>query len=329
MLSAAPALGAPRVVSAGFDRPTVVGRDLNLFVRAVDPGRPVSGMSVAFGKPAQIFALSACRPAGSDGRAPGGPFAPGAPVTLRAPHRFSRTGAQAVVARIDSGGCDAKGDTVYQPIIATPTQPGQPPVAPIIGLPVTVPGLLPEGPGLPGGVDLPGLPVLSARGEADLLAVAAARCRAASSPIRRDVRSLRAARRALLCSINSVRRRSGLRGLRANARLRRAATAHSNSMVGRRYFSHTAPGGGVMITRLRRVRYLPARRWLVGENLATGRSHAGTPLSLVRAWLRSPPHRANLLERSFREVGLGLAPGQPTASRTRGITCTANFGFRR
>jgi uncharacterized protein YkwD len=85
----------------------------------------------------------------------------------------------------------------------------------------------------------------------------------------------------------------------------------------------------VLVARLRRVRYLPARRWFVGENLASGRGRAGSPLSIVRAWLRSPPHRANLLERSFREVGLGLSPGQPSGSPNRGVTYTANFGFRR
>ena len=84
-------------------------------------------------------------------------------------------------------------------------------------------------------------------------------------------------------------------------------------MVGRRYFSHTAPGEVVMIPRVRRVRYL--RRWVVGENLATGRGRAGTPLSLVRAWFRSPAHRANLLERTFREVGLG---SRPASRRHRG-----------
>ena len=327
-LSAAPALGAPRIISAGFDRSTVVGRDLNLSVRAVDPGKPVSGMSVAFGKPAEVFALSACRPAGSNGRVPGGPFAPGAPVTLRAPHRFSRTGAQPVVARLDSGGCAPKGETVYQPVTATPTRPGQPPVAPIIGLPVILPELLPEGPGLPGGIELPGLPVLAGAGGSHLLATAAAGCRGARSLIRGNRRSLRAARKALACSVNAVRRREGLRDLRVNARLRRAATAHSSSMVRGRYFSHVAPGGVVLTTRLRRVHYLPARRWLVGENLASG-SRRSTPLAILGAWLRSPPHRANLLERSFRDVGLGLAPGQPRGSRTRGVTYTANFGFRR
>ena len=253
LLSAGSALGAPRVVSAGFDRATVVGRDLNLSVRAVDSGRPVNGMTVSFGNPAQVFALSACRPAGSDGRAPGGPFAPGAPVTLRAPHRFARAGVQQVVARVDTGGCDAGGESLYQPLTATLTRPGEPAVAPVIGPPVTKPALLPKLPGLPGEIELPGLPVLATVAEAKVAIAAAAQCPGAGTPIGSDAESLRAARAALLCSINVVRRRAGLRGLRANRRLRRAATAHSNSMVARRYFSHIAPSGAVLISRLRRV----------------------------------------------------------------------------
>jgi len=77
------------------------------------------------------------------------------------------------------------------------------------------------------------------------------------------------------------------------------------------------------------VRYLPARRWLVGENIGVGGGGQGTPFSILRAWLRSPPHRRNLLDGSFREVGLGIAAGRPRRSGRRGATYTADFGFRR
>lgn len=333
VLSAVPASAAPRVVSVKFDRPTIVGREARLALRAVDPAAPVSGISVAFSSPSELFALSACRPPGSDGAQPGGPFAAGAPVTLRVPHTFSRAGAQALVARVDSGGCTEKGGTVYQPVTATPTPPGRPLIPPVIGLPVTIPDLIPPAPGLPGGTSLPGLPGLpgltSATDNADVLGEAAASCRGARTPIRNSRRALRTGRRALLCVVNSFRRRSGLRPLRANRRLTRAAAAHSSSMVRSRYFAHTGPGGPVLVGRLRRVRYLPARRWLVGENLATSAGRAATPMSIVRAWIRSSPHLANLRQSTFREVGMGLAPGQPTRSPRRGVTLTADFGYRR
>ena len=113
-----------------------------------------------------------------------------------------------MVARVDSGGCDAQGESLFQPLSATPTLPGQPPVAPVLGLPVTLPELLPKGPGLPGGIDLPGLPIPIDSGDGPPGA-AAARCPGANTPVRRNVASMRAARRALLCSLNSVRRRGG------------------------------------------------------------------------------------------------------------------------
>ena len=332
-LSAAPASAAPRVVSVKFDRPTIVGKESRLALSAIDPAAPVSGISVAFSSPAELFALSACRPPGSDGAPPGGPFAAGAPVTLRVPHTFTRTGAQALVARVDSGGCTEKGGTVYQPVTVTPTPPGRPLIPPLIGLPVTLPGLLPPVPGLPGGISLPGLPGLpgltSAADEPDPLGTAAASCPGERTPVGNTRTARRNGRRALLCLMNSFRRRSGLRPLLANRRLTRAAAAHSRSMVRGRYFAHTGPGGPVLAGRLRRVRYLPARRWLIGENLATSAGRAATPVSILRAWIRSSPHRANLLESTFREVGLGLVPGQPRRSARRGLTLTADFGFRR
>ncbi len=312
-LTASPAHAAPRVIATTLERPAVTGVETALRVRAVDPNAPVSGMTVAFGP--EVFGLSACMPPGSDGRSPGGPFAPGAPVTLRVPHSYARTGPQPVVARVDSGGCGTNGGTVYQPLTVTPTKPGEQPIAPVIGVPVTVPPLLPTGPGLPGGIELPGIPILSA-----------ARCPTAHKRVRRSRRAIREARRGLLCVINSVRRRAGLRALRHNRRLLRAANAHASSMVRRRFFSHVAPGGVVLKARMRRVGYLPARRWRVGENLASaGRSTA--PVGIVRAWLRSPPHRAVLYEASFREVGLGLAADRPGGRG--GATYTANFGVRR
>ena len=325
-LGAPAAQAAPRVLAAGLDRPAVVGSDTGVHVRAVDPAAPVTGMTVASGS--ESFGLSACLSPGTDGRVPGGPFAAGAEVTLHAPLRFSRTGAQAVVARVDSGGCGVQGGTVYQPLTVTPTRRGEPPVAPTVGLPVTLQSLLPAGPGLPGQTELPGLPALPAASVfPGPLAVASATCPDAHRRVRRDLPARRRARRATLCVINVVRRRMGLRRLRENRRLLRAANGHSASMVRRRYFSHVAPGGVVLSARLRRVGYLPARRSRVGENLAAAVGRRAEPLSIVRAWLGSAPHRTVLLERSFRELGLGVVAGRPNGRR--GTTYTADFGFRR
>jgi hypothetical protein len=47
--------------------------------------------------------------------------------------------------------------------------------------------------------------------------------------------------------------------------------------------------------------------------------------------MRSAPHKANILEASYRDLGVGIAIGSPVAvsGGAAGATCTANFGVRR
>jgi uncharacterized protein YkwD len=132
-----------------------------------------------------------------------------------------------------------------------------------------------------------------------------------------------------VCLINAERRARGLSPLGANARLARAAHRHARDMVTRAYFSHVTPEGRTFTDRLRRAGY--ARRscaWAGGEALAWGSGAFVTPASRVAAWLRSPPHRAILLSRSFREVGIGIVKGSPGNARS-GATYAGAFGRRR
>ena len=138
------------------------------------------------------------------------------------------------------------------------------------------------------------------------------------------------ARRALLCLLNKTRRAHGLKPLRANNRLLKAAERHSKSMVVRGYFSHVDPGGGSSIDRVRRTGYLSgARTWTCGENIGWGDGPTSTPRNMMRAWMASAPHRANILTRGFREVGLGGVPGRPGRAGAGGGTYTTVFGGRR
>ncbi len=100
--------------------------------------------------------------------------------------------------------------------------------------------------------------------------------------------------------INSFRTRNGVAPLRVGPALSRAAQAHSADMARRGYFDH-----GAFATRLRRF---GVRAPYVGENIAAG-SRPLTPATIVRMWIDSPPHRENLLDRSFRRVGVGVAGG--------------------
>jgi uncharacterized protein YkwD len=138
-----------------------------------------------------------------------------------------------------------------------------------------------------------------------------------------------AIREAILCLHNEIRAERGLPQLRENARLNRAAVAHSHDMVSRGFFEHTAPGGSTMVHRILRARYASRDEgWAFGENLAWGTGRLATPRGVVRAWMESPGHRANILRRAYRELGVGVVLGIPTGER-EGATYTADFGVRR
>jgi uncharacterized protein YkwD len=137
-------------------------------------------------------------------------------------------------------------------------------------------------------------------------------------------------RRTTVCLLNGIRRRHGLRPLRISRRLTRAARRHAGDMVRRRYFSHWSLGGRSFLARLRRTGYLHrARRWIVGENLAWGSGRLGSPRSIVRAWMRSPGHRRNILTRRYREIGTGVAFRAPRGRWRQAATYAAEFGARR
>ena len=53
------------------------------------------------------------------------------------------------------------------------------------------------------------------------------------------------------------------------------------------------------------------RRIAAGEALAWAQGRLATPHAIVRAWMHSPPHRAVLLGRGYRDVGIGVALGSP------------------
>ena len=98
--------------------------------------------------------------------------------------------------------------------------------------------------------------------------------------------------------INSYRTQNGVPPLRVGPALSRAAQAHSSDMARRGYFDH-----GAFLSRLRSF---GVRAPYVGENLAEG-TRPLTPAAIVRMWIKSPPHRENLLDRGFRRIGVGLA----------------------
>ena len=136
--------------------------------------------------------------------------------------------------------------------------------------------------------------------------------------------SLEVTERATFCLINKERTTRGLRALNRNKRLDLASRRHARSMAARNFFAH-----GNFVGRIRSANYLSgARSWRVGENIAWGSGTLGTPIEIVDAWMHSSGHRANILNRGFREIGIGVARGTPDRSYNDGGTYVTDFGTR-
>ncbi len=154
---------------------------------------------------------------------------------------------------------------------------------------------------------------------------ALASCRGADGPA-----SGPRAATATLCLVNAQRTARGLRKLTSEPHLAAAADAFAQDMVTRQFFDHTSPGGGTMVDRLRSAGWLPASgSWSAGENIAWGTGGLSTPSRIVAGWMASPGHRANILQPSFRQIGVGIAAGAPVdGAGPDGATYVTDFGVR-
>jgi uncharacterized protein YkwD len=104
--------------------------------------------------------------------------------------------------------------------------------------------------------------------------------------------------------VNTERAKHGCAPLTVNAKLTKAAQAHSADMAAHRTMSHTGSDGSSPGERITAAGYAWSS---YGENVAYG---YGTPASVMAGWMNSPGHRANILNCSFKEIGVGLAqPG--------------------
>ena len=134
-------------------------------------------------------------------------------------------------------------------------------------------------------------------------------------------------REAVRCLVNAERAQQGLPALDASERLESAASHHSADMVTRHFFQHVSPEGGTLTDRVRKTGYLSGTdEWALGENIGWGTGSLGTPAAIVRGWMNSPPHRAVILSRRFRDTGVGVARGVPVGGE--GATFTLDAGRR-
>jgi uncharacterized protein YkwD len=113
----------------------------------------------------------------------------------------------------------------------------------------------------------------------------------------------------LFRAINAVRTSHGLRPIVPSRGLRGAAERHSRDMQRRGYFAHTSPTGSTLTQRVMTSGFITYGPWWAGETLAWGCGSYGTPSAVVRAWLKSPEHRAIMLSARYHLVGIGRAYG--------------------
>jgi uncharacterized protein YkwD len=137
-------------------------------------------------------------------------------------------------------------------------------------------------------------------------------------------------RSATLCLLNHERTKRDLSKLHANRTLRGVATRYAERMVDLKFFAHVSPSGGTFVQRIKQAAYLAsARAYSIGENLAWGGGELSTPKRIVRAWMHSPEHKANILNGDFEDIGVGVGLGVPVAGGGSGATYVNEFGRRR
>ena len=105
--------------------------------------------------------------------------------------------------------------------------------------------------------------------------------------------------------VNEIRVKNGLSALNTNWELSRIARYKSQDMVSNRYFSHTSPTYG---SPFQMIKSFGLAYQSAGENIAYGQT---TPQAVVNAWMNSSGHRANILNSSYKQIGVGyVANGQ-------------------
>ncbi len=138
--------------------------------------------------------------------------------------------------------------------------------------------------------------------------------------------------KSILCLVDQIRRAHGLPVLHANGALGSVAASQAVTMVKADYFADIRPTGQTPLALVTVTSYPEHTEAVaVGQNIAWGTGGLATPAHIVAAWMASPPHRANILSREYRDAGVGVTPAVPSVLRVghQGATYAFEFGVRR
>ncbi|MFA5827931.1 MAG: CAP domain-containing protein [Candidatus Shapirobacteria bacterium] len=102
---------------------------------------------------------------------------------------------------------------------------------------------------------------------------------------------------------NLMRTKSGLPSLRYNPLLAQSAIAKANDMFQNNYWAHNSPSGKNPWSFFKESGYQYS---VAGENLA--KDFYDTD-SMLKAWMKSPTHRANIIHAKYKEIGVGVVNG--------------------
>jgi len=125
----------------------------------------------------------------------------------------------------------------------------------------------------------------------------------------------------VLALLNAARVVAGLKPLRVHPALQAAAHKHAEDMSRQGYMAHAGKDGSSPFDRMEREGYKGWRG--AAENVAAGQR---SPAEVMASWTKSPGHHRNMMDGSYREVGIGYArargDGMPKWCQTFG----ARFG---
>lgn len=109
---------------------------------------------------------------------------------------------------------------------------------------------------------------------------------------------------------NDLRVQQGAQPLSVSRALSSSSRGKARDMAGAQYFNHTGPDGQTLAFWIRREGY---DYDVVGENLAMGFFSAD---QVVDAWTKSGTHYANLVDKNFKDIGVGVISGEYGGAQT-------------